>query len=150
VADLSQFHVLLADAVTGPPARGLLPGKRPDERVAAAYRDGAVDPDADVATARFQLYRPAALRPDGTLPPAFRGADHWLWGHESPADVPAVGGERVVLLGDPPYPRQWPAGRRFPDVRGELDLLGVLAPAAVEGWLHALTGVVTAAARRAA
>jgi len=154
VADVAQFHVLLADAVTGAPARGFLAGPRPDGRVADAYRDSPVDPAADVATARFQLYRPAALRPDGTLPPPFRAAELWLWGHESPADVPAVGGERVVLLGDPPYPRAWPAGRRFPLIRGELEVLEVLGAGAAGDRIRALAGAGPAegpaAVRRAA
>jgi hypothetical protein len=152
VADLFQFNVLLADAATGSPARGLLPGPRPDGRVVDAYRGGPVDPDADVAAARFQLYRPAALRPDGTLPGGFQAPEHWLWGHESPADVPAVRGEKVVLLGDPPYPRTWPVERRVPVLGGELELLDVLTAAAVEAWLRTLTGAEPAAApaRRAA
>jgi hypothetical protein len=148
VADLAQFHVLLADAVTGSPARGFLPGPRPDGRVVDAYRDAAVDPDAAVATARFQLYRATALRADGTLPPRFRAADQWWWGHESPAAVPVVAGEQVVLLGDPPYPRAWPAGRQFSLVRGELELLEVLSTQAVENWLRVLAPGAVAAEPR--
>jgi hypothetical protein len=139
VADLFQFHVLLADTIIGP-VRGLLPGPRLDERVVEAYRGADVDPAADVATARFQMYRPSALRSDGTLPTGFQGVDDWLWGHESPADIPAVNGERVLLLGEPPYPRRWPVGRRFSLVRGELDLLDVLSATAVERWLDTLAG----------
>jgi hypothetical protein len=141
VADLAQFHILLAD---------LVPGPRPDERVVEAYRDGPIDPEADIATARFQMYRADALRPGGTLPKPFRAAELWLWGHESPADVPAVNGERVVLLGDPPYPRAWPAGRRFPMVRGELELLEVLGAAAVGEWIASRIGTEPAPVRRAA
>jgi hypothetical protein len=141
VADLAQFHVLLA---------GQVPGPKPDPRVVEAYRDGPIDPEADVATARFQMYRAAALGPGGSLPGRFQRPELWLWGHESPADVPAVDGERVVLLGDPPYPRTWPAGRRFPIVRGEVELLDVLGAAAVERWIVTLTGMEPAPMRRAA
>jgi hypothetical protein len=141
VTDLAQFHVLLAD---------LVPGPKPDDRVVEAYRDGVIDPEADVATARFQMYRVEALGPGGSLPGKFRRPDLWLWGHESPADVPAVHGERVVLLGDPAYPRTWPAGRRFPMVRGDVELLEVLGAAAVERWVATLTGTEPAPTRRAA
>src|SRR5438876_806337 len=79
VADVYQFHALLAAAVTGDPGRGLLPGPRPDPRVLDAYRDQRPDPDAATATARFQFFRPSALRPDGPVPRGFVGSDHWLW-----------------------------------------------------------------------
>lgn len=151
VADLNQFHVLLADAVTGPPARGFLPGPKPNPKVVAAYQDAAVAAD-DVATARFQFVCPSGLRADGTLPAGLRGVDHWLWGHESPAAVPAVDGEQVLLLADAAYPRGWPAGRRFPALRGEVRVAEVLSAGQVGDRLAALSGraVAPAAGRRAA
>ncbi|QJW95722.1 hypothetical protein [Frigoriglobus tundricola] len=47
----------------------------------------------------FQLFLPAALRPDGTLPPGFAGSAHWLWPSQPLAAVPRISGERVVLVG---------------------------------------------------
>ena len=44
VADVGQFHALLADAVTGSPARGLLPGAKPDPRAVAVYRGDEDEP----------------------------------------------------------------------------------------------------------
>lgn len=88
VADLHQLHGLLAD-ILGP---GLEPA------------------DADGLTAaRYQFVRPSGLRPDGTLPAGLAGVDDWLWGHEHPADIPAVAGERLLLVTDAPYPRAIPA-----------------------------------------
>jgi hypothetical protein len=148
VGDLYQLHVLLADAVTG---RGpnRLPG-RPPGRLVDVYRDADAGPE-DVGAARFQLFRPSAVRPDGTLPAGLAGVDHWLWGHERPADLPAVAGERVLLVADAPYPRAWPAGRRCPTVRGELRVDRPLAAGAVGEWLAVILGrVPVPAARRAA
>jgi hypothetical protein len=140
VADVAQFHVLLADAVTGDPARGLLPGARPDPGVIAAYRDAPGVGPEPVAVARFQLFRPQALRPDGTLPPGFVGSDDWLWGPEPLAAVPRVGGERAVLLAEPTVRASWDAARRVSWLNGELDVIEVMTAAEVTGWIEARTG----------
>ncbi len=68
ISDNFQLHTLLADALIGDPDKGLLPGRRPDPRVAAAARDGAVDPSAALAEGAFNLMNWQALRPDRTLP----------------------------------------------------------------------------------
>ena len=147
VTDISQFHVLLTDAVTGDPGRGLLPGARPDPRVVAAYRDGPADGSEPVAVARFQLFRPQALSPDGTLPPGFAGSDDWLWGPEPLTAVPRVDGERTVLLAEPTVRASWEAVRRLSWLNGELDVIEVMTAAEVTGWLEARTGRRLTAAR---
>lgn len=125
IAEVNQLHVLLADA---------LPGPRPDPRAVDACRDGRPDPSA-VFTPRHQLFRPSALRSDGTLPRGFGGSDGWVWGHECPSGLPAEKGERVVLLGEPTYRAGWPAGRKFPRMAGELQVVERLSAAAVTAWL---------------
>ena len=84
--------------------------------------------------------RPAALRPDGTLPPGFGGSDHWLWPHAALATVPRVDGERVVLLGPPPYRVTWEVSRRFPALAAEVQLVDVLSPFRVAERLGKLAG----------
>ncbi len=140
VADVYQFHALLADAVTGDPARGLLPGARPDPRVVATYRDRPAGDPEPVAVARFQLVRPQALLPDGTLPAGFAGSDDWLWGPEPLAAVPRVDGERTVLLAEPVVRASWDAARKLPWLNGELELIDVMTPWEVVGWLEARNG----------
>jgi hypothetical protein len=122
VADVAAFHPLLAEAAPElldrrPPAAG--PG---------------------VGVAHWQLYRPAALRADGSLPTGFGGYEHWLWGHEPLAAVPAAGGERVVLLGPPAYPATWEVGDRFPGLETSAAVLEALTPAAVAARLGTLLG----------
>lgn len=148
VADVRQLHVLLADLV--PTDR--VPGGRPDRRVVAAYRDVDPHPDAPLASARFQLYLPAALRPDGTLPCGLEGSDHWVWGDRSPAEIPAVNGERVLLLGDPVFADTWPAVRTCPRLRAEATRIETLSRPAVERWLgdRGVTLPVTGPLRMAA
>lgn len=152
LADVNQFHTLIADAVTGSPRQGLLPGPRPHPRAVAAYRDQPTDPAAAVATARFQLFRPTALQADGTLPAGFGGCDHWLWGTEPLSAIPRENGERVVLLGEPVVRATWDVARKFSWLVGELDVVEVMTSAAVGEWLAARTGraVPSEPVRRAA
>ena len=148
VADVAQFHILLADAVTGDPGRGLLPGARPDPRAVAAYRDGPADGSEPVAAvARFQLFRPQALTPDGTLPPGFAGSDDWLWGPEPLTAVPRVDCERTVLLAEPTVRSSWDAVRRVSWLNAELDVVDVMTAAEVTGWLETRTGRQLTASR---
>jgi hypothetical protein len=136
IADNFQLHTLLSDALVGNPAEGRLPGERPDPRVVAAARDGAAGRDTPSARGAFNLWTWLGLRPDGTLPDAMKGSDHWVWNEGTPADIPPFEGVRVVLLGPPPYPRSWSPERRFRDMAGELRLLEQLPTDAVQGWLR--------------
>jgi hypothetical protein len=148
VADVAQFRLLMLDAVCGDPADGFLPGPPLPARFRAACRD--VEPVLPagvpmVAEARFQLFRPSALQPNGTLPTGFRGSDHWQWNREPLAAVPRLGGERVVLLGDPAYRATWEVERRFPRLAADVELLDVLGPFVVADHLRKLGGTVTPA-----
>lgn len=78
------------------------------------------------ATPPFQLFLPAALRSDGTLPTGFAGSEHWLWPTQPLAAVPRIGGERVVLVG-PAVVRSVPGAElSFPDLAVEAEALEVL------------------------
>jgi hypothetical protein len=127
VATIAQFHVLLADTLTGP----RLPGRRPSAAVLDAARNG-VPPGADppVARAAFQFLRPDALRSDGSPPTGFDGVGHWLWGWEPMSSVPVVNGDRTVLLAPPAYPAEWEMTSRFPVLQPELDILEIRDTAA--------------------
>lgn len=139
IADLDQFHVLLADAVAGAPTRGYISGPRPDPRLVDACLDEPTDPEANIATARFQFLKTSAIRPDGTMMEGFSASDHWLWGHESPLAIPTFEGERVLLLADATYPRQWSVRRRYPSLHGGLELLHVLQREQVADWMDRLS-----------
>jgi hypothetical protein len=106
-----------------------------DERVVDACRDARPDPDANVFFARWQMFQPSALRPDGTLPRGFGASDSWVWGEQSPTVLPLEKGERVVLLGEPAYRRGWEVERKFPRLNGELDVTERLSASAVTEWL---------------
>ncbi len=135
ISDNFQLHTLLADALIGDPEKGLLPGRRPDPRVAAAARDQPADPAAELAEGAFNLLGWQALRPDRTLPAGQDGTEHWVWNEGAPADIERFDGVRVVLLGPPPYHRTWNADRRFGDMPANLQIVETLTPDAVNRWL---------------
>lgn len=126
IAEVHQLHVLLASEWGG---------VRVDDRVIDACRDCRPDPDASVFVARWQMFQPSALRPDGTLPRGFGASDAWVWGEQSPTVLPLEKGERVVLLGEPTYRRGWEVGRKFPRLNGELEVVERLSASAVTDWL---------------
>lgn len=128
IAEMNQLHVLLANE---------MPGPRVDPRLVDACRDTRPDSEASVFFARWQLFHPAALRPDGTLPRGFGGTDQWVWGHQSPTVLPLELGERVLLLGEPTYRAGWEVGRKFERVNGELDVTDRLTAGEVTDWLAA-------------
>ena len=135
ISDNFQLHTLLADALIGDPEKSLLAGRRPDPRVAAAARDGAVDPSAALAEGAFDLMSWQALRPDRTLAAGQEGSAHWIRNEGVPDDIEKFEGVRVVLLGAPPYHRTWDAGRRFEDMPASLTVVEALTPAAADGLL---------------
>ncbi len=136
VADNFQLHTLLADALIGDPDAGLLPGTRPDPRVAAAARDREVDPSAETAEGVFNLVNWPGLRPDGALEDGVGDSSFWIWNEGTPRDIPAFEGVRVVLLGLPPYTRTWNAGRQFPTMPARVDVIDILAPTDAHAWLQ--------------
>ena len=135
VADVAQLHILLAEQLSGDPARGYLAGRRPHSDVLDACKL-SVPTEGVLATSRFQFYRPEALRSDGTLPVGFGGSSDWYWGHETLDVVPRQNGERVLLIGEPLLPKKWEVTRRYSRIAAEAKLIDVLKPIEVENWLR--------------
>lgn len=144
-----ELHTLLADALIGDPAQGWLPGQRPDPRVVSAAKDGPFPwPGEDAkdfpsAVGKFNLWNWQGLQPDGTLPQGFEKKEHWIWNEGKPADIAMFEGVRVILLGPPPYERRWNAGRYFPGMKGEVEVLEHLSPVLVDEWLTRIQAAVT-------
>lgn len=87
-----------------------------------------------------QLFVPAALDLDGTLPCGFAGCGHWLWPTQPLSAVPRIGGERVVLVGPTLVPHATEGEIRFPGLRAEAEMIQVLNPFQVAEELSRLTG----------
>jgi hypothetical protein len=141
IADNFQLHILLAGAIIGLPAKGLVAGQAPSQRAVAECRDAHTEKrGGEIVVGPFNLYNWTALQPDGSLPEGqgMDGAAHWIWNEGCPADIAVFAGGRVVLLGPPPYHRQWRAGRPFAGMPGELTVERQLTEAEVSAWLHQL------------
>lgn len=78
------------------------------------------------ASIDFQLFAPAAIRADGTLPPGFAGCEHWLWPTQPLASVPRINGERVVLVGPAVVRHSLDVPPRFPALAVESDVIQTL------------------------
>ena len=146
-----ELHTLLADALIGDPAQGWLPGQKPDPRVAAAAKDGPFpmpgDKKADQfppAQGAFNLWNWRGLQPDGRLPAGFSQSTYWIWNEGQPADIEPFEGTRIILLSPPPYNRFWNAGRFFPQLHGELEVLEKLPEEQVREWLTRIATAVEA------
>ena len=139
VADANQFQVLALATLN----EENVPAPVLPSRFASACRDA--DPAIPagvpmVVELPFQLLRPGAVRPDGTVAEGFGSCEHWLWGWEPLANAPRVDGERVVVLGTRGYRTTWEVERRFPALAAEAELLQVLSPFQVAERLGRLVG----------
>jgi len=144
-----ELHTLLADALIGDPAQGWLPGQRPDPRVAAASKDGPFPMPGErkskhfpPAEGAFNLWNWRGLQPDGRLPDGYGQSEHWIWNEGQPADIEPFEGTRIILLGPAPYQRHWNAGRFFPHLTGELEVVDKLPEEQVRQWLTRIATVV--------
>jgi hypothetical protein len=133
----AELYILLGDALIGDPKKGRLPGKRPDPKAVLAIKEGSPPKkSASSVTLPFHLVAWTALNEDGSLSPANADeTDHWVWMEGVPADIPAFGKERIVLLQEPPYARPTPVAPSFEALRPELRIVAELAAADVERTL---------------
>ncbi len=132
-----QLHILLADALIGDAAEGLLPGPRPDPQQVAMMKDQPFDPDAPPAQASFHLQTWQAIRPDRTHDTG--ATAHVLWHEGSPGEIPAVQGMPVVLLSPVTLPRSWRAPRDWTQMHGEVTIEQKYTPTQVEGIVQMLS-----------
>ncbi|TMR95931.1 hypothetical protein [Nonomuraea basaltis] len=120
IGDNFQLHTLLADALSGPAADGLLEGVRPDPAWVRAATDGPVESDAPPVRGQFNL-----VDANGK----------WIWNEGRPVDIPRLDGVRVVVLDPPPYERAWSPGRMYPMMRPALRLQRILPAEEAAAWL---------------
>ncbi|MEV0401994.1 hypothetical protein [Actinoallomurus sp. NPDC050550] len=116
VGDNFQLHTLLAHALVRP---GGMPGEAPDPRWVASSIDQDVEPGTPPVAGVWNL-----VDAHGS----------WIWNEGVPADIPEVGGTRIVVLDPPTYPRTWSPGRRFPLMPGSLTVEGAHAPEELRDW----------------
>jgi hypothetical protein len=116
IGDNFQLHTLLAHALIRP---GGIPGQAPDPRWVASSTDQDVEPGTPAVAGAWNL-----VDAHGS----------WIWNEGVPADIPAVGGTRIVVLDPPAYERTWSPGRRFPLMPGSLTVEGAHEPGELRDW----------------
>jgi hypothetical protein len=121
IGDNFQLHTLLAAALIGDPARGLLPGRPPTAVEVAAAGTGD------------DLQPTGGLSGNWNLVDAY-GA--WIWNEGCPADIPHLDGVRVVVLDPEPYQRTWNTGRQYPLMTPLCRADDPLPPAEAADWLR--------------
>jgi hypothetical protein len=120
IGDNFQLHTLLAGALCGPAADGLLEGVRPDPAWVRAATEGPVDRGAEPVRGQFNLVD---------------AQGKWIWNEGRPADIPRLDGVRVVVLDPPPYERSWSPGRMYPMMRPAVRLRRILPAEEAAAWL---------------
>lgn len=136
-----QLHTLLEGALIGDVAQGWLPGERPSREVLALSTDAPITDPNNLPTVvgAMNLWNWTGLRADASLAEGLHGShDHWIWNEGLPADIVPYRGTRVILLGQPPYRRSWFAGRYFPAMVGELEVLRQMPEDEARAWLNTL------------
>jgi hypothetical protein len=121
ISDNFQLHTLLAAALIGDPAQGLLPGRPPTAVEVAAAGTGE------------DLQPAGGLRGNWNLVDAY---GEWIWNEGRPADIPHLDGVRVVALDPEPYQRTWNTGRQYPLMTPLLRIDGPVPPAEAANWLN--------------
>jgi hypothetical protein len=139
LADNFQLHTLLGGTLIGKPVDGWLIGSAPAAAAVDEFKDRMPGPEGGtLVTGPFNLFNWTALQLDGHLPEGHSNSEHWVWNEGWPAEIAAFEGQRVVLLGNPPYGRGWRAGRQFAGLVGELSVEGKLSATEVDAWLDRL------------
>jgi hypothetical protein len=115
LGDNFQLHTLLGGALIGRE----LDGMPPDPRLIRCMSSGEVEPGTPPVVGWWDLV-------DG------HGAT--IWNEGVPADIPVIGGTRVVVLDPPAYERSWSAGRLFPSMPGRLTVETAYRPEDLDGW----------------
>lgn len=122
IGDNFQLHTLLAATLIGDPTSGLIRGEPPQAAWIAAASAGEMAPPGGVL-GQFNLL-------DAT--------GEWIWNEGRPADIPQVGGRRVIVLDPPPYQRSWNIGRAYPLMIPEIRLDRVLPVHEAASWMRCI------------
>jgi hypothetical protein len=137
LTDANHLNVLLADELCGAPNPFRLGGRRPSPRVRTAYSNGFALLNQPIAEGQFQLFRTAALQPNGELPQGLCGCQDWLPGEQFVSELPLIRGECPIWLGDPAYPTTWEATPRIPHLTTTVEKVEVLTRWEVDQILEA-------------
>lgn len=143
VPDNFMMHTLLMAHLLGDPEDGWIEGSGFDLETIRGVLDSVCDESAPTLTGAFNLWNYTGLNPDGTLPEPDEASDHWIWNEGVPTDIATFEGQRVIVLGQPPYSRSWPGGSIFRGLSPKLVVEAKLTEEVVQEWLLKLAKAAT-------
>lgn len=138
IADNFQLQTLMAKELVGDPNEGWLEGEQPPQRVVRVATGEGPQEVATPSVGQWNLFSYRAIRPDQALPePADQGGrENWIWGEDTPANIPLFDGRRVILLGPLAAPRTWKSQRTFKLLPAKLEVGEKLPRDEVTRWLE--------------
>lgn len=123
-----ELALLLADALVGDAAKGLIPARRPAARaVAVAKGETKAPKTAPQVTLPFDLH---------TLDGRASHGDHGLALDDIPAEIPVISGERVIVLRASHHLHEADVEAPFGGLEPRLRVVRALKPAEVEALLR--------------
>ncbi len=138
IPDNFQLHTVLMGNLLGDPSEGWLDGKGFDLAKIRYAMTFCSPENRPHMTGAFNLWNWTGLNADGTLPDARKNSDHWIWNEGVPVDIAPFEGVRVVIIGPPPYQRNWSGGLIFADMFSEFVINEKLTSDEVSDWLKKL------------
>ena len=138
IPDNFQLHTVLMGTLFGDPREGWIEAVGFDMNAIRHAMTHVCDQSAPTLTGAFNLWNWTGLQADGTLPKPGSASDHWIWNEGVPADIVPFEGQRVVILGPPPYSRSWRGGLIFNGMIPELVVTEKLTKDEVRSWFRKL------------
>ena len=129
-----ELFVLLLDTLIGDPAKGMLPGTRPNPKAVRMINDPDFAPKKPPEIKVFwNMVGWTGVLPDGTLPdPQSDAHAHWVWVEGVPAEIPIFEGERVILMQPPVMKRSYEVEPAFAALSPRMKLKSKVSGAEVD------------------
>jgi hypothetical protein len=141
-----DMFVLLLDALIGDPAKGMLPGTRPNAKAVRVLLDPDYEPkNPPEIKVVWNLLGVAGVLEDGSLadPQADRRSGFsrwWVWLESRPINIPLFGDERVVIFQPPVMKREYPIEPTFSSLSPRIQLKSKVPAAEVDRLIAKMIG----------
>jgi hypothetical protein len=151
ISENFQLHTLLMDEFpqrglrrkrlrSGNPSAPWRTRRRVSPEIAANARGEGPQTHGGQILGAWNLYTYKAVR-NGALPDSSDQSmwPTWIWNEGTPAEIPELDGQRLIILAPPPYERGWSAQRTFARMPASLDA-HPLSRKEVDEWFAKLGG----------
>lgn len=132
-----ELFVLLLDTLIGDPAKGMLPGTRPNAKAVRMIKDPDYAPKNPPEIKVFwNMVGWTGVLEDGTLPdPQSDAHAYWVWVEGVPIEIPIFEGERVILMQPPVMKRGYDVEPAFSALTPRMKLKSKVSGAEVDRLL---------------